>query len=105
MRKEHWKKNHIFNIFAQNIDEAVLTSTHKLCFGAKTRKIVYPCKPQFYYMYIKVEYKWVYIINGQVFLLEVQIKPPFCKTFSLLFWEIFGTNEIGKIIAQFLGNK
>ena len=43
----------IFLIFAQNIDcgytlepprraEAVLTSTHKLCFGAKIRKICIP---------------------------------------------------------------
>ena len=33
------KKNDIFLIFAQNIDcgEAVLTSTHILCFGAKIR--------------------------------------------------------------------
>ena len=32
------KKLDIFLIFAQNI-EAVLTSTHNLCFGAKIRKI------------------------------------------------------------------
>ena len=32
-----------FLIFAQNIDcEAVLTSTHNLCFGAKIRKICIP---------------------------------------------------------------
>ena len=47
------KKNDIFLIFAQNIDcgytlepprlnEAVLTSTHNLCFGAKIRKIGIP---------------------------------------------------------------
>ena len=30
--------------------EAVLTNTHNLCFGAKIRKKVYPCKPQFYYI-------------------------------------------------------
>ena len=40
-----------FHTFAQNIDwwynEAVLTSTHNLCFRAKIRKNVYPCKPQF----------------------------------------------------------
>ena len=41
----HWKNFDIFLIFAQNIDcgypleEAVLTSTHNLCFGAKIRKI------------------------------------------------------------------
>ena len=33
----------IFLIFAQNIDcEAVLTSTHNLCFGAKIKKICIP---------------------------------------------------------------
>ena len=51
----------IFLIFAQNIGcgymidavlttEAVQTSTHNLCFRAKIRKYVYPCKPQFYYI-------------------------------------------------------
>ena len=34
-------------------------STHNLCFGAKIRKIVYPCIPQFYY--IKVGYDGVFI--------------------------------------------
>ena len=59
-----------FLIFAQNIDcgytlepnrlnEAVLTCTHNQCFGAKIRKNVYPCKPQFYY--IKVGCKWVFV--------------------------------------------
>ena len=67
----HWK---IFDIFAQNIDcgytlepplphvrtsEAVLTSTHNLCFGAKIRKIDIPCIPQFFY--IKVGFKGVFI--------------------------------------------
>ena len=62
-------------IFAQNIDcgyTAVLTSTHNLCFKAKIRKnIVYPCKPQFYY--IKVGCKGVYfesgVLHGHVFLM------------------------------------
>ena len=54
----------IFPIFAQNIDrgytlEPPLTRTHDLCFRAKIRKNVYPCKPQFYY--IKVGCKGVYI--------------------------------------------
>ena len=57
----------IFLIFAQNIDcgytlepptEVVLTSTHNLCFEAKIKKKVYPCKPQFYY--IKVGCKGVF---------------------------------------------
>ena len=56
----------IFLIFAPNIDrgytlepltEAVLTSTLDLCFRAKIRKNVYPCKTQFYY--IKVGCKGV----------------------------------------------
>ena len=58
----HWKNFDIFLIFAQNIDcgytldrlaeavlgEAVLTSTHNLCFGAKIRKIgIPPAYPSF----------------------------------------------------------
>ena len=61
------KTSDIFHISAQNIDcrysldEAVLTSTHNLCFRAEIRKNnVYPCKPQFYY--IKVGFKGVKII-------------------------------------------
>ena len=41
------------------LSKAVLTSTHNLCFRAKIRINVYPCKPQFYY--IKVGCKGVYI--------------------------------------------
>ena len=57
-----------FHIFAQNIDcgysleppiEAVLTSTHNLCFRAKIRKKCIPCKPHFYYR--KVGCKGVFI--------------------------------------------
>ena len=46
----------IFNIF---LIKAVLTSTHNQCYGVKIRKIVYPCKPQFYY--IKVGCKGVFV--------------------------------------------
>ena len=68
----------IFLIFAQNIDcgytlepprrggsneypqaEAVLTSTHNLCFRAKIRKISNPCIPQV--CCIKVGFKGVFI--------------------------------------------
>ena len=50
----------IFLIFAQNIDrgrisEAVLTSTHNLCFRAKIRKNKYP------FYYVKVGCKGVFI--------------------------------------------
>ena len=50
--QDHWSSGfYIFLIFAQNIDcgytleplaEAVLTSTHNLCFGAKIKKIGIP---------------------------------------------------------------
>ena len=42
-------KNCDFNFnFAQNIDEAVLTSTHNLCLRAKIRKKMYtPVNPSF----------------------------------------------------------
>ena len=57
------KNSDTFLKFAQNIDcgfsEAVLTSTHNLCFGAKIRKNVYPCKPQIYC--IKVGCKRVFV--------------------------------------------
>ena len=41
------------------LSEAVLTSTHNLCFGAKIRYNVYPRIPQFYY--IKVGCKGVVV--------------------------------------------
>ena len=53
------------NIFWTNIliffAEAVLMSTHNLCFGAKKKKEkqVYPCIPQFFY--VKMGFKGVYI--------------------------------------------
>ena len=70
IEKFHQKNFNIFLIFAQNIDcgytlyknrlaEAVLTSTHILCFGAKIRKIGIPLQTLVYY--IKVGFKGVYI--------------------------------------------
>ena len=57
-------KKVIFSLYLlKNIDRGYtlesprLTSTHDLCFRAKIRKNVYPCKPQFYY--IKVGCKGV----------------------------------------------
>ena len=44
-------KNHLI--------EAVLMSTHNLCFRAKIRKNVYPCTPKFYYT--KVGSKGVFV--------------------------------------------
>ena len=54
VKKFHLKIFDFFLIFAQNI-EAILTSTHNLCFGAKIRKIGIPLQTQFYY--IKVGFK------------------------------------------------
>ena len=59
------------------VTEAVLTSTHNLCFRAKIRKNVYPCKSQFYY--IKVGCNGVLItrtcfhddLNGHVRCLKI----------------------------------
>ena len=60
-RKFNWKSFDIFLIFAQNIDcgEAVVTSTHNVCFGPKTRKLLYPCIPQF--CYIEMGFNGVYM--------------------------------------------
>ena len=59
----HQKNFDIFLIFAQNIDcgytEAVLTSTHNVCFGSNMRKNIYPGKSQFFF--IKVGFTAVYI--------------------------------------------
>ena len=58
----------IFLIFAQN-GEAILTSTHNLCFGAKIRKIgIYPCVPP-----SSTIKKWGsrgYTFHGHVFLIS-----------------------------------
>ena len=60
------KNRVIFHIFAQNIDcgytleapqEAVLTSTHNLCFGAKNKKLMYT--PVYPFYCIKVVCKGV----------------------------------------------
>ena len=62
--KSHLKKFDSFNMLAQNfvgacLAEAVLMSTHNLCFGSQIRKIGIPCNPQFYN--VKVGYEGVYI--------------------------------------------
>ena len=50
--------------------------THSLCFGAKIRKIIYPCRPDFHY--IKVGFK-AYSKHGLVILmlpiLQVDVVP------------------------------
>ena len=89
----HMKKCEIFLNFAQNIDrwytEAVLTSTHDLCFRAKIRKKVYPCKPQFYY--IKVGCKGVFITRTCLHDGECELKKRLnvCKQYKIFtaFWD------------------
>ena len=44
------------------LSEAVLTSTHNLCFKAKIRQNEYPCKPKFYD--IKVGCKRVFVTQS-----------------------------------------
>ena len=89
----HMKKCEIFLNFAQNIDrwytEAVLTSTHDLCFRAKIRKKVYPCKSQFYY--IKVGCKGVFITRTCLHDGECELKKRLnvCKQYKIFtaFWD------------------
>ena len=95
----HMKKCEIFLNFAQNIDrwytlerlaEAVLTSTHDICFKSKNKKKnVYPCKPQFYY--IKVGCKEVFIIRTCLHDGECELKKRlnFCKQYKTFnaFWD------------------
>ena len=50
-------------------------STHNLCFRAKIRKKVYPCKPQFYY--IKVGCKVGYKSYGHVIMMNVCVLDKF----------------------------
>ena len=50
-------------IYMYREDPAVLTSTHNICFRAKLRKNVYPCKLHFYY--IKVGLRG-YTLHGHV---------------------------------------
>ena len=59
-RKFSDKKSDLFHISAQNIDCGYsLEPPQSVCLG-KVRKIIYPCKPQFYY--INVGFKGIKII-------------------------------------------
>ena len=49
--------------------EAVLTRTHNLCFEVRKIGKPYIHVPQFYYMYIKEEFKR-YLFHGHVFLMS-----------------------------------
>ena len=81
------KKCVIFLTFAQNIDcwytEAVLTSTHNQCFKSKSKKKVYPSKPQFYYI------KAVCILYGHVSMIRRIIQFLIRSGSSLFAYRIF----------------
>ena len=51
----------IFFLFLFKRGEAVLTSTHNLCFGAKIRKLCISLHTPFFFFYVKVGFKGVYI--------------------------------------------
>ena len=87
IEKENQTNNFdIFLIFAQNIDcgymlepprQAVLTSTHNVCFEEKIRKIYTPAYPSFFYI------KWdsrAYSCHEHVFLMH-GLGKRFCLTF------------------------
>ena len=60
------------------LTEAVLTSTHNLCFRAKIRKNVYPCKSQFYYiMWDAREYELHGRVNIMIDLLKTSSETCF----------------------------
>ena len=51
--------------------------THILCFGAKIRKKVYPCKRQFYY--IKVGCKGVFVTRTYLCDVRINTNDPLLK--------------------------
>ena len=72
------------------LGEAVLTSTHNLCFGAKK-----PCKPQFFY--IKVGFKGVYITRTcfhYVILIKYQYHLELFSIDSTFICNIFQNDTI-----------
>ena len=89
------KNYNIFLIFAQNIDcgytlfEAVLTSTHNLCFKVKIRKNVYPCKPQVYY--IKVGCKGLFVTRT-CFHEHTRLTMYYIRAliYDFLYWCLYG---------------
>ena len=98
------KNSDICHISAQKIDckysleppcEAVLTSTHNLCFWAETRKIIYsiPCKPLFYN--IKVGFKGVNIIRAYRHVFVMTRYCTLCRFPSCITWETtFMTDDL-----------
>ena len=93
-----------FSYFAQNIDcwytlelsQAVLMRTHNLCFRAKIRKNVYPCKPQFYYIKVGCE---GYKLHGRVLMItQRNVNGRVCHLLIMLMLSIncfsFGNRTI-----------
>ena len=95
-----------FLIFAQNIDcglsEAVLTSTHNLCFVAKIRKYVYPSKPNFFS--IKVGCKGVFVTRTYYpDAKRLRYRPSYRARFSRSktgFTELITSDGEGRVILS-----
>ena len=72
-------------------------STHNLCFGAKIRKNVYPCKPQFYYIKVSVRgcslHRHVFMMFC-LHLLCVQIIISLVKVYCPQKVGVIGSNKI-----------
>ena len=91
------KNSDIFHVSAQNIDcaEAVLTSTHKLCFWAEIRKIMYtPLNPSF------IIWKWG--LRGSklyrhVFVMQWEGKLVYARWKHKLYRDAYPTSCTGYI--------
>ena len=95
--------------------EAVLISTHNLCFRAKIRENVYPCKPQLYYMsrdmrklnfaYAKTKPQISCAVSGSVYVHSTNSNtPPLKRTKAMpkfhLITEKYSKNTRSKILSK-----
>ena len=72
-----------------------MMDTHNLCFRAKIRNYVYPCKPQFYYICIKVGSKG-YKFHGRVCMMGIIEHFPGYLRFHATCTSMFKDNSIDK---------
>ena len=87
------------------LSEAVLTSTHNLCFEAKIRKNVYPCKPQIYY--IKVGCKGVFVTRTCVrdgLAMKNLFNPPSSLSLSVSSSSLKYTKTKSHLKGQMINN-
>ena len=62
--------------------EAVLMSTHNLCYRAKIRKNVYLCKPQFYYIKVGCKGVHMYTLHGHVSMMTFRNSIMYIETLN-----------------------